>query len=112
MAQGTERYLPIEASDSSVWCRPPIRTTSAPGVDGVQLASAQYRASLVGDDILTGEALLTITGQPASPVLLPLEPLGLAISKAAWDGDVSGAAAARASAPTAASVFWSSGPAR
>jgi hypothetical protein len=90
-----EAYLPIEASEFQRLVEAAHQNAaSAPGIEGLQLAAAEYRARLV-DDVLQGEAALTVVGRPTTGVLLSLEPLGLAIARATWEGQSSPAAMGR-----------------
>jgi hypothetical protein len=57
----------------------------APRGTGAQLMRAEYAARLERPDLLTGNATLSIEHRVAVPVLLPIEPLGLAIAHAVWD---------------------------
>ena len=61
----------------------------APRATGAQLLRADYRARLQAPDVLEGEATLSIEHRTTEPVLMALEPLGLAISQAAWQTDAS-----------------------
>ncbi len=91
---GAEPYLPIETSQFERLVEAAEQSDAdVPATEGVQLVGAEYHARLASDDVLQGEATLTVTGHAARSILLPLEPLGLAVARATWDGATPRAAA-------------------
>ena len=48
------------------------------------LGAAEYSARLVGDTLIDGKAEFDVQGLPEGPVLVPLDPCGLAVHEAIW----------------------------
>ena len=63
------------------------------------------------EDVLQGDATLTVAGHAARSTFLPLEPLGLAIARATWEGETPRSGRAGSQPQTAALGCWSINPA-
>jgi len=85
--RGNVKYVPIEPAEFNRLLS--LVRTAAPGAQpssGAQLASAEYQVSLVGNELTGGQAAVKVVHSAKGPVLLPLDPCGLAIGKATWLG--------------------------
>jgi len=85
--RGNVKYVPIEPAEFERLLS--LVRTATPGAQpssGAQLASAEYQACLVGNELTGAEATVKVVHSAKGPVLLPLDPCGLAIGKATWLG--------------------------
>jgi hypothetical protein len=81
-------YFPMQPDDFEQLVRQARRTARVGDAPlSVGIASAQYKARLVGDDLVDGEATLQVIHTSSRRARLCLEPCGLAISRAAWDAE-------------------------
>ncbi len=81
------RFVPMEPSEFERRVR---LVEAAPGVavaPAVGVASAEYRARLVGDQLVDGEATLQVFRRGQGRASLSLEPCGLAIRNPRWGAD-------------------------
>jgi hypothetical protein len=83
---GNLRYVPIEKAEferllALLEAAPDPRASVA-----AHLLDAQYQAHLSGSLLAEGQATLKVLLSAQAPALLPLDPCGLAISKATWAG--------------------------
>ncbi len=88
--RGGARLVPMQAAEFERLTS--IARMAASGSDAsiaAAVASAGYRAKLSGDVLTEGEASLEIVHTAQGAVMLPLDPCGLAVSKAAWSVDES-----------------------
>ncbi len=86
---GTERYLPIPKSEFSRLIQEQHQHHIRKESTAVRLASAAYRAELVGDQLLVGTAELVLHLASEHPRLQSLSPLNLSITSAFWSRDES-----------------------
>jgi len=83
--RGDSRYLPIEPAEFER-----LLETARSGTPGSRTLTAgrgiraEYRAHLQDDLLLAGRATLQVVHSAEAPVLLPLDPCGLAIDTASW----------------------------
>jgi hypothetical protein len=83
--RGGARLVPMPAAEFERLTS--IARMAASGSDAsiaAAVASARYRAKLVGDVLGEGEASLEIVHTAQGAVMLPLDPCGLAVGKATW----------------------------
>jgi hypothetical protein len=88
--RGGARLVPMPAAEFERLTS--IARMAASGGDtsiAAAVASARYRARLSGDVLTDGEASLEIVHAAQGAVMLPLDPCGLAVSKANWSADES-----------------------
>ena len=82
---GSVRYVPMDKAEFE---RLVDAGAAGPGSFAASparaLASTQYSARLVGDDLVDGKAEFDVRGLPEGPTLVPLAPCGLAIGEAVW----------------------------
>ncbi len=81
----TEGYLPIDADEF----RRLVETVhagaiGAPGAKAARIEEAEYRAQLVGDNLLVGSATLRLSRREPTNVMLMLDPCSLALAAADW----------------------------
>jgi hypothetical protein len=82
-----QRYLPVDAAEFQR-----DLAIVADGARGVPTAArarlerAEYQARLVGDDLLVGDAMWTVSATGDQPALVSLAPCSLAIESATWSG--------------------------
>lgn len=91
---GSTRYVPVAPEEferlvQTVGQAPVGARTSV----AARVSQARYEVRFDGQDLLTGRGLFTITHTSKTPVLVPLEPLGLAVQSAHWLSEVKSNAA-------------------
>ena len=80
-----EVYLPVKRSDFDQLLSTIRAKQAAPGLSlGARIAKAAYSARVVGNELVEGQAKLSIVHTGKTPALLPLEPCGLVIGEATW----------------------------
>ena len=67
---GNERYVPIDAKEFERLLDLAQTSRTAPRGGSAQLAKAEYQARLVGEQLLTGTALLDISHKSDDPALV------------------------------------------
>ncbi|NQU26549.1 MAG: hypothetical protein HQ567_35140, partial [Candidatus Nealsonbacteria bacterium] len=83
---GTTRYLPMEAAEFERLLA--VTRATAPDTrppDAAAWTSCRYQARLAGDRLVDGKATLQVVHSVENPVLLPLDPCGLAVGRARWE---------------------------
>jgi hypothetical protein len=82
---GGAKYLPIESAEFDRLLSAAQGSSSATAsAAAVRTLVARYEARLDPEGRIAGEGLLEIASTAQTPVLLPLEPCNLAVSKARW----------------------------
>lgn len=82
---GDGKYLPLETGEfERLTGQLKAAGNAAPPAGSPRIGRAEYRATLDGDRLLTGQADLEIALLSDSPVLIPLEPCNLAIRNPIW----------------------------
>ena len=86
--RGNVRYLPM-APDEFERLLKTVRGAAhgAPTSPATAVAAAEYEARLDGDQLVDGQGTLHVEHCAEGRALLPLDPCGLAIGKAAWAAD-------------------------
>ena len=81
-------YFPVQPADFERLLRQ-ARTTAQMGDTSVSvtIASGQYKARLVGEDLVDGEAMLEVLHSSNHRTMLSLAPCGLAINHGEWAGE-------------------------
>jgi len=82
---GGVRYVPMDKAEFERLKDAAGVPLGSPAASTAQvIASARYSARLAGDALVDGEAMLDLQGVTSGPVLVPLDPCGLAIGEAVW----------------------------
>lgn len=85
------RYIPVAPEEFERL----VRSARGPGERSDResaVTAAEYSATFAGEELVEGHASLSIKSRDMSSSLFALEPCGLAIERAIWDGDPSRAA--------------------
>ncbi len=84
---GSGKYIPVQPAEFERLLSLVRNTASGqgPGARGQgRVVSARYQGRVEGDELITGRASLQIQHAAEGPILLPLDPCGLAIGNANW----------------------------
>lgn len=82
------RYIPVAPDEFERLVRA-ARGPAARSDLEAAVTAAEYSATFAGEELVEGHASLSIKSRDSSPSLVALEPCGLAIERAIWDGDPS-----------------------
>ncbi|MBN2577593.1 MAG: hypothetical protein JXB10_01195 [Pirellulales bacterium] len=89
-ADGKEKYLPLSAREfQRLLDRLHAPSGRGEATAGAEIRSAEYRAQLSDEGVLTGRVELEIRKSDQGAVFLPLSPCRLAVSKAWWSDPAS-----------------------
>lgn len=88
--RGKIRYVPVEPQEFERLIEAANNATvGAPVSAGARLKQAHYDIKLTAAETLLGKATWDITSASQTPLLMPLEPLGFAITSAVWENSTS-----------------------
>ncbi|MFH1923568.1 MAG: hypothetical protein ABIP48_27225 [Planctomycetota bacterium] len=87
-ARGKVRYVPVAPDEfEQLVKRAGAAGRASRASVGAAVVSARYVARLEGAALIDGEASLEVVHSADAPVMLPLDPCGLAIDEASWAGE-------------------------